>query len=96
MEETYSFYRLEATREAITFRGLTDKDINICGKSLNEIKNILDDIDKGRANLKTKNILADEFIEEVNKIIIGKSLTYPGGWINKKDLLDLIDKADWR
>lgn len=36
-------------------------------------------------------ILYDELINEINKKIIGRSISYPCGWIKKEDLQEIID-----
>lgn len=36
-------------------------------------------------------ILYDELIKEINKKIIGKSVSFPCGWVQKDDLQEIID-----
>ena len=51
--------------------------------------------EKNKEKNKFERILVDDFKRHIESITIGESITFPCGWVYKKDLLDLINDIKW-
>ena len=72
-------------------------------EKLNEYKKEIEELkDKeNKRQIKQNNekfycMLADDFKRCVDKIINGRSVSYPCGWINKRDVERMIENINWR
>lgn len=52
--------------------------------------------EKEKNKVKFEKILADDFKVHIDRLIMGKSISYPCGWIYKRDLIELINDIKWK